>query len=97
MYNLALGYLFSEQADESKAMVWARQAADKDYRPSYMLISWMTTTGTGAPANRFSSIAWDLKGMVNPISSELHEQYRIPKPWQEKFMKEWKKATNTGS
>jgi TPR repeat protein len=96
MYNLALGYLFSDQADESKAMVWARQAADKEYRPSYMLISWMTTTGTGAPANRFSSIAWDLKGMVNPISDELHGQYRIPKQWQEKFIREWKKATNTG-
>ena len=96
MYNLALGYHFSDVRDAPKALSWVKQAAKKEYRPAYMLIGWMTTTGTGTRASRVNSIRWDLKGMVNPISSELHSQYRIPKNWQEDFMVEYRKATNTG-
>ena len=96
MYNLALGYHFSSILDAEKAMPWVMQSAEKKYRPAYMLIGWMTTTGTGTSASRVSAIRWDLKGMVNPISSELHSQYRIPKKWQDKFMIQYKKATNTG-
>ncbi len=96
MYNLALGYHFSDVRDEKKALPWVLQAADAEYRPAYMLIGWMTTTGTGTRANRVASIRWDLKGMVNPISEELHKQYRIPKKWQSAFMVKYKAATNTG-
>ena len=96
MYNLALGYLFSNVKQESKAWDWAKKAADEEYRPAYMLAGWMVTTGTGKRANRFDSIRWDLKGMVNPISSELHKQYRIPTKWQEDFMVKYRVATNTG-
>jgi serine/threonine-protein kinase PpkA len=96
MYNLALGYHFSDVRDEKKALPWVRQAADAEYRPAYMLIGWMTTTGTGTRANRVASIRWDLKGMVNPISEELHKQYRIPRTWQSAFMIRYKAATNTG-
>ncbi|MEA1888615.1 MAG: protein kinase [Pseudomonadota bacterium] len=96
MYNLALGYHFSALKNPSKAMPWVTQAAEKEYRPAYMLIGWMTTTGAGTQASRISAIRWDLKGMVNPISSELHSQYRIPRKWQDKFMIQYKKATNTG-
>ncbi len=97
MYNLALGYHFSNISNPEKSMPWVIQAAEKKYRPAYMLIGWMTTTGTGTAASRVSAIRWDLKGMVNPISSALHSQYRIPKKWQDKFMIQYKKATNTGS
>ena len=96
MYNLALGYHFSDVKDPPKAWDWAKKSADKDYRPAYMLAGWMKTTGTGTNANRFGSIGWDLKGMVNPISSELHNQYRIPTKWQDRFMVKYKAATNTG-
>ncbi|GMT40010.1 MAG: hypothetical protein IEMM0001_0745 [bacterium] len=96
MYNLALGYLFSDVRNTDKALPWVTQAAEKEYRPAYMLIGWMTTTGTGASANRVKAIRWDLKGMVNPISSVLHSQYRIPKKWQDDFINQYKKATNTG-
>ena len=96
MYNLALGYHFSDISDPSKAWNWAKQSADEKYRPAYMLVGWMKTTGTGTNANRFGSIGWDLKGMVNPISSELHRQYRIPTRWQEDFMNRYRAATNTG-
>lgn len=96
MYNLALGYLFSEAGDAQKALPWVQKAADLEYRPAYMLAGWMKTTGTGTSANRFSSIAWELKGMVNPISETLHAQYRIPRTWQDKFMVEYRAATNTG-
>ncbi len=96
MYNLALGYHFSDVRDEKKALPWVLQAADAEYRPAYMLIGWMTTTGAGTRANRVASIRWDLKGMVNPISEELHNQYRIPKRWQSAFMVKYKAATNTG-
>ena len=96
MYNLALGYHFSNISNPEKAMPWVIQAAEKKYRPAYMLIGWMTTTGTGTTASRVSAIRWDLKGMVNPISSALHSQYRIPRKWQDKFMVQYKKATNTG-
>ncbi|MGB5309207.1 MAG: hypothetical protein WBN45_09910, partial [Arenicellales bacterium] len=75
---------------------WAKKSADEKYRPAYMLLGLMKTTGTGTNANRFGSIAWDLKGMVNPISSELHSQYRIPTGWQEDFMVQYRAATNTG-
>ena len=96
MYNLALGYHFSDVSDPTKAWNWAKQSADEDYRPSYLLVGWMRTTGTGTTANRFGSIGWDLKGMVNPISSELHGQYRIPTKWQDDFMVQYRAATNTG-
>ena len=96
MYNLALGYHFSDISDPTKAWYWARQSADEAYRPSYMLVGWMKTTGTGTTASRFGSIGWDLKGMVNPISSELHRQYRIPTKWQDDFMVQYRAATNTG-
>ena len=96
MYNLALGYHFSDISDPTKAWYWARQSADEEYRPSYMLVGWMKTTGTGTTASRFGSIGWDLKGMVNPISSELHRQYRIPTKWQDDFMVQYRAATNTG-
>jgi TPR repeat protein len=96
MYNLALGYHFSDVSDAKKALPWVLQAVDAEYRPAYMLIGWMTTTGTGTRANRVASIRWDLKGMVNPISDELHKQYRIPKRWQNAFMVRYKAATNTG-
>ena len=96
MYNLALGYHFSDVSDAKKALPWVLQAVDAEYRPAYMLIGWMTTTGTGTRANRVASIRWDLKGMVNPISDELHKQYRIPKKWQNAFMVRYKAATNTG-
>ena len=96
MYNLALGYHFSDVSDPEKAWDWAKKSADEKYRPAYMLVGWMKTTGTGTNANRFGSIAWDLKGMVNPISSELHSQYRIPTGWQEDFMVQYRAATNTG-
>jgi len=97
MYNLALGYHFSDTKSPGKALTWVRQAADKEYRPAYMLIGWMTTTGSGTTASRMKAIRWDLKGMVNPISSILHSQYRIPRKWQSDFMIQYKKATNTGS
>ncbi|MCK5360263.1 MAG: sel1 repeat family protein, partial [Gammaproteobacteria bacterium] len=97
MYNLALGYHFSNRNDPTKALPWVRQAAEKKYRPAYMLIGWMTTTGTGTRASRVGSIRWDLKGMVNPISNTLHSQYRIPKKWQSDFMVKYKAATNTGN
>ncbi len=97
MYNLALGYHFSGISDPSKALPWVRQSAEAEYRPAYMLIGWMTTTGAGMRASRVGSIRWDLKGMVNPISNSLHSQYRIPKKWQNKFMVKYKAATNTGS
>jgi len=96
MYNLALGYQFSDVRNAEKAMPWVTQAAEKKYRPAYMLIGWMTTTGTGTSASRVKAIRWDLKGMVNPISSVLHSQYRIPKKWQDDFMIQYRKATNTG-
>lgn len=96
MYNLALGYHFSDVSDVKKALPWVLQAVEAEYRPAYMLIGWMTTTGTGTRANRVASIRWDLKGMVNPISDELHKQYRIPKRWQKAFMVRYKAATNTG-
>lgn len=96
MYNLALGYQFSDVRNPEKAMPWVTQAAEKKYRPAYMLIGWMTTTGTGTSASRVKAIRWDLKGMVNPISSVLHSQYRIPKKWQDDFMIQYRKATNTG-
>ena len=95
MYNLALGYHFSNRKDPAKALPWVKQAAEAKYRPAYMLIGWMTTTGTGARASRVGSIGWDLKGMVNPISESLHAQYRIPKKWQTKFIVKYKAATNT--
>ncbi len=97
MYNLALGYHFSKLRDPKKALPWVTKAANKKYRPAYMLIGWMTTTGAGTEASRVKAIRWDLKGMVNPISSVLHSQYRIPKKWQEDFMREYKKATNSES
>ena len=97
MYNLALGYHFSELRNPSKALPWVRQSAEAEYRPAYMLIGWMKTTGTGTRASTVGSIRWDLKGMVNPISNTLHSQYRIPKKWQSKFMVKYKAATNTGN
>jgi len=97
MYNLALGYHFSDVRNPEKAITWVTQAAEKEYRPAYMLIGWMTTTGAGTTASRVKAIRWDLKGMVNPISSVLHSQYRIPRIWQKDFMIQYKKATNTGS
>jgi serine/threonine protein kinase len=96
MYNLALGYHFGSLSDPNKAMTWVSQSAEKEYRPAYMLIGWMTTTGTGTKASRVKAIRWDLKGMVNPISSVLHSQYRIPRKWQADFMVKYKASTNTG-
>lgn len=97
MYNLALGYHFSDISNPGRALPWVRSSAEAKYRPAYMLIGWMTTTGTGVRASRVGSIRWDLKGMVNPISESLHAQYRIPKKWQSKFMVKYKAATNTGN
>jgi serine/threonine protein kinase len=97
MYNLALGYHFSSISNPPKALPWVRQSAEAEYRPAYMLIGWMTTTGAGMRASRVGSIRWDLKGMINPISNSLHSQYRIPKKWQSKFMVKYKAATNTGN
>jgi TPR repeat protein len=93
MYNLALGYLFSTKENQEIAFSWVKKAADDKYRPAYALISWMSTTGTGTKANRFSSFGWELKGMFNPISEELHDQYRIPRGWQKKFAAAYKKST----
>jgi len=95
MYNLALGYHFSDMKNPDKAMPWVVQAAEKKYRPAYMLIGWMTITGTGTPASRVKAIRWDLKGMVNPISSALHSQYRIPRKWQDDFMTQYKAVTGS--
>jgi len=95
MYNLALGYHFSDMKNPDKAMPWVVQAAEKKYRPAYMLIGWMTITGTGTPASRVKAIRWDLKGMVNPISSVLHSQYRIPRKWQDDFMTQYKAVTGS--
>ena len=96
MYNLALGYHFSSLRNPAKALPWVKQSAEAEYRPAYMLIGWMTTTGTGARASRVGSIRWDLKGMVNPISNSLHSQYRVARKWQTKFMVKYKTATDTG-
>jgi serine/threonine protein kinase/TPR repeat protein len=96
MYNLALGYLFSSQRNVEWALPWAEKAAQADYRPAIMLVGYMYTTGTGTQASTVQSIRWDLKGMFNPISTDLNSQYRIPGKWQADFMLAYKTATDSG-
>ena len=53
-------------------------------------------TGTGADANKLQAFRWDIKGMVNPISDSLEQQYRNPQSWQNSFYKAYKNATDIG-
>ena len=96
MYNLALGYLFGKQKNVSSALPLATASSSLEYRPAYRLVGWMYTTGTGASANSFQALRWDLKGMVNPINKNLESLYRTPEAWQKAFDAAYEKATDTG-
>jgi len=96
MYNLALGYLFGEHRNPSRALPLATAAASLEYRPAYRLVGWMYTTGIGAPASNLQAFRWELKGMVNPVSEKLKAQYRNPVRWKNAFEDAYRQATDTG-
>jgi len=97
MHNLALGYLFGPAPEPGRALPWAEQSSRQDYRPAFMVMSWMYTTGTGADVNSVKAMRWDFAGMFNPIDDSLGAQYRIARKWQRQFLDAYVRATDTGS
>lgn len=63
-YFLGLGLLFGEFPDPDEAANWIQRVAESKYAPSYRVLSWLYTTGTGTPQSIKESIRWSVKGAV---------------------------------
>jgi len=64
MHYLGLGLLFGEYPDPDEAANWFQKLADNEYQPSYRVLSWLYTSGTGVSQSIKQSIRWSVKAAM---------------------------------
>lgn len=82
-YFLGLGLLFGAFPDPDEAANWIQRVAESKYKPSYRVLSWLYTTGTGTPQSLKESIRWSVKGVVR--GSDRDPDRKAVGRWETQF------------